>query len=97
MAKYMNPSITRFSDHVAEPNMTRWAKRGPGKTTADLQAEGNVGQGRMDYQSRVNDRKNNVLMRRRAKYMARSNRMGRRPRKYRDDSAMRLMFGLGLT
>jgi len=59
-----------------------YARRGPGKTTAELEAEGNVGQGRMAYEDRVGQRKQNVALRRRAKYLDRSRRMGRRPRKY---------------
>ena len=58
---------------------------GLGKTTAELEAGGNYGQGRMAYETRVNQRKQNVALRRRAKYLGRARRMGRRPRKYRDD------------
>jgi hypothetical protein len=54
----------------------------PGKTTAELEAEGNVGQGRMAYEDRVGQRKQNVALRRRAKYLGIFRRMGRRPRKY---------------
>ena len=56
---------------------------GLGKTTSELEDAGNYGQGRMAYETRVNQRKQNVAMRRRAKYLARSRRMGRQPRKYR--------------
>ena len=57
----------------------------PGKTTAELESEGNYGQGRMAYETRVNQRKQNVSLRRRAKYMDRMRQMGRQPRKYRND------------
>ena len=60
---------------------------GLGKTTAELMAEGNIGQGRVAYEDRVNQRKQNVAMRRRAKYLARSRRMGRQPRKYRSSAS----------
>jgi hypothetical protein len=59
-----------------------FSRIGRGKTTAELAEEGNVGQGRMAYEDRVGQRKQNVALRRRAKYLGRSRRMGRRPRKY---------------
>ncbi len=68
---------------------------GLGKTTAELEAGGNFGQGRVAYEDRVNQRKQNVAMRRRAKYLARSRRMGRQPRAYRSDRLGGLNSAIG--
>ena len=65
---------------------------GLGKTTAELEAGGNFGQGRVAYEDRVNQRKQNAAISRRAKYLARSRRMGRQPRKYRSNDDR---FGAG--
>ena len=68
---------------------------GLGKTTAELEAGGNYGQGRMAYETRVNQRKQNVALRRRAKYMDRARRMGRQPRAYRSDRLGGLNSAIG--